>query len=332
MCADTTDVIEAEGSLRGKRIIVILGMHRSGTSVTTNLLTELGVPLSDDLMPPTQDNARGYFESEEISKIHDRLLELFGLHWDTPTTFVAMPFQWWKSPSVVPLRNELIAIVRRQLSEQPIWAFKDPRTARLLPVWHDIAADLGLDAKYVLVTRHPVEVVGSLLRRDRLDPLVSELLWLEHNADALLYNGKQVDAIVEYQDWIDKPFEQARYMIDRLGIPYGGDDDDLRAILARVVSPELRHQTVANAAYRLPFTGPFYTALRTRDLANTATYCEVFNISRTFANVISADLHRRLAEQSSALRQRDIRIASAQRELQAATATQSVPFNARPRT
>ena len=86
------------------RIIFVLGMHRSGTSLTTNVLSELGVSLSEDLMPATHENARGYFESQTISFLQDRILASFGLAWDTPTSMRALPPEWWKSPSITPLR------------------------------------------------------------------------------------------------------------------------------------------------------------------------------------------------------------------------------------
>jgi hypothetical protein len=297
-------------------------MHRSGTSVTTNLLSELGVALSDDLMPPTSANQRGYFESKEISHLHDNVLDLFGLKWDTPTTLRAMPNAWWSLPVVAPIRNHLAGIVKRELTDRSVWAFKDPRTARLLPLWNDIIAQLGLEAKFVLVTRHPLEVAGSLFARDRLDPVIGELLWVEHNADAMLHCGKRIDAIVEYQDWIDKPLEQARYMIERLGLDFAGSDGDLKAMLDRVIAPDLRHQAAApGSSYRLPFTGPFYTALRSREIGAAGSLSDIFNIARGFTNVIASDLYRRIGDVSNVANQRAARIAALEQQVRMLTAT-----------
>jgi hypothetical protein len=302
-----------------RRIIVVLGMHRSGTSVTTNLLGELGVPLSDDLMPATGDNQRGYFESLEISKLHDDVLGLFGLKWSTPTTLRALPHEWWKLPAVASFRSQLARIVARELADRTVWAFKDPRTARLIPLWNEVIAQLGLDAKFVLVTRHPLEVAGSLFVRDRLDPVIGELLWVEHNADAMLQCGKRIDAIVEYQDWIDKPLVQARYMIDRLGLDYAAGDAELKAIVDRVIAPDLRRQAASGSSYRLPFTGPFYTALRSREVAAASSLSDIFNIARGFTNVIASDLYRRVGEVSNIANQRAARIAALEHQLRSLT-------------
>ncbi len=295
-------VTSDQSAARGRRIIVVLGMHRSGTSVTTNLLTELGVPLSDDLMPATSANQRGYFESQEISDLHDDVLELFGLKWDTPTTLRALPHNWWKQPQVASIREKLAQIAARELTGRAVWAFKDPRTARLLPLWKDIIAQLDLDARFVLVSRHPAEVAGSLMVRDRIDPMIAELLWIEHNADAILHCGKRVDAIIEYQDWLDIPLQQARYMIGKLGLTYQGSDEELQEILGRVIAPDLRHHASGNAAYRLPFTGPFYTALRSRDVTQAASLADIFNIARGFTSVITANLYQRTSMLEQQLR------------------------------
>ena len=122
-----------------RRIVVLLGMHRAGTSVTMNVLNALGVPLSDDLMPPTNFNAKGYFESLEISKVHDEILKLFGMLWSSSTITHPLPANWWRLPQVAPFKAQLTQIVSREFDKAgSLWGFKDPRTARLLPLWLEI--------------------------------------------------------------------------------------------------------------------------------------------------------------------------------------------------
>ncbi|HTC29962.1 MAG TPA: hypothetical protein VK702_04495 [Candidatus Acidoferrum sp.] len=291
-----------------RRIIFVLGMHRSGTSLTTNLLTELGVALSEDLMPATHENARGYFESQTISFLQDRILAAFGIAWDSSTAMRALPPEWWKSPSIVPLRAQIVAFVNAELDKHPLWAFKDPRTMRMLPMWGEILPELNAEPVYLLVTRHPNEVAGSLHARGKLDPVIAELLWLEHNVDTLLACRDRIAAIVDYQGWIDRPLEQARYMIERVGLPYSGSDEELTAMLARVVAPELRHHAPSNQ-FRLPFTGPLYEALLKRDLAAALSLSELFNISRTLTSAVAVPMYRKLNELTTLANQRGARIA-----------------------
>ncbi|HUN28798.1 MAG TPA: hypothetical protein VMV65_03250 [Alphaproteobacteria bacterium] len=298
------------------RIIFVLGMHRSGTSLTTNVLTELGVALSEDLMPATHENARGYFESQTISFLQDRILAAFGVAWDTPTSMRALPPQWWRSPSIAPLRAQIVAFVRAELEKHPLWAFKDPRTMRMLPMWDEIVTELNAEPTYLLVTRHPNEVAGSLHARSKLDPIIAELLWLEHNVDTLLTARNRIAAIVEYQEWIDRPVEQARYMIDKLALQYPGNDEDLRAMLAGVVAPELRHHAPSNA-FRLPFTGPLYDALLKRDFAAIMNLAELFNVSRSLTSTVAVPLYRKLTELTNVVNQRGARIAELESQIKA---------------
>ena len=305
-----------------RRIIFVLGMHRSGTSLTTNVLAELGVSLSEDLLPATKENARGYFESQNISFVQDRILAAFGIQWDTPLSMRALPPQWWKSPSIAPLRAHIVAFVNAELDKHPLWAFKDPRTMRMLPMWDGILAEVNAEPTFLLVTRHPNEVGGPLHARGKLDPVIAELLWLEHNADALLACRDRIAAIVDYQEWIDRPLEQARYMIDRVALPYSGTDEELTAMLAQVVAPELRHHAPSNA-FHLPFTGPLYDALLKRDLAAALNLSELFNISRTLTSAVAVPMYRKLAELTDAANQRGARIAELEAQIKASQPTPS---------
>ncbi len=277
-------------------------MHRSGTSVTTNLLNAFGVPLSDDLMEPTQDNAKGYFESKEISRLQDAILETMGMLWSTSSLVVPFPRNWWHSPSVQSHKRALAEIVRREMERHGgLWGFKDPRTARLLPVWKEIFEELGLDARYVLVTRHPSDVAKSLFAREQIEPMHAEVMWLEHNADALLHSNGNIHALVEYRTWMESPVEQAQYMLAELGIPCKLSPQEIEAIVNGVVSKDLRHHVTAQASYQLPFTHPMYEALLRRDKASAKSLAEVFNISRGFTQVVLSHAKRTTDAQAQQL-------------------------------
>ena len=63
--------------------ILVLGMHRSGTSALTRVLNLMGLDLPSGLMGPVENNNEtGFWESQEIADIHDELLEEIGSSWD----------------------------------------------------------------------------------------------------------------------------------------------------------------------------------------------------------------------------------------------------------
>lgn len=173
------------GAPRARRAVVILGMHRSGTSVTTNLLHQLGLRLDAELVPPAPDNPRGFWESRRIVDLHERLLATLRRSWKDSLLLAPLPDRWWLDPGIQPIRAALLSVVRSETQADGIWGFKDPRTARLLPLWRDIFAEARVEPVWVLVFRHPAAVVRSLAARNRMDPALAELLWIEHNLDAL---------------------------------------------------------------------------------------------------------------------------------------------------
>ena len=64
-------------------IVIVLGCHRLGTSVFTSVLQDLGVYLDEELLPPSKDNPKGYFESSFITETHDKILKCANATWHT---------------------------------------------------------------------------------------------------------------------------------------------------------------------------------------------------------------------------------------------------------
>jgi len=251
-----------------------------------NVLNALGLPLSDDLMPPTEFNEKGYFESWTISKIHDDILGAFGLTWSMPTTVRPLPPQWWLSPAVAPSRQQLVELVTREFEKAGnVWGFKDTRTARLLPLWKGIIDELGLDARYVLVSRHPRDCARSLQTRERMNPMQGELLWLEHTADAITHTGGKLDAIVEYDRWFDDGLAQAEYLINALGLTHPGPEQ-LSGMVQTIVSSDLRHSRTTEAIYELSFTAEFHDAVHKRDSARLDLMANLFAATRQFSQKV----------------------------------------------
>ena len=76
--------------MTAQHAIVVLGMHRSGTSAMAGVLQRLGVDLGSRLTPGDADNPKGYWEHTELVDIHDRLLRSLSSRW-LETVFVNAP-------------------------------------------------------------------------------------------------------------------------------------------------------------------------------------------------------------------------------------------------
>jgi len=294
-----------------------------------NVLNALGLPLSDDLMPATEFNEKGYFESWTISKIHDEILRAFGLTWAMPTTVRPLPPHWWRSPAVAQPRRQLVELVAREVEKAGgVWGFKDPRTARLLPLWKEIVDELGLEPAYVLVSRHPRDCSRSLQTREGMNPIQAELLWLEHTADAIAFTGGKIDAIVEYDRWFDGGFAQAEYLVERLGLAHPGAEE-LSKMLQTIVSAGLRHSRTTEAVYELPFTSEFNDAVGKRDLERLDLLANLFAATRRFSQTVvslcTQELVARVNESARVANERGLQIAALENRLRSAQAAAKEP-------
>ncbi len=70
-----------------QRAIIVLGMHRSGTSAISGGIANMGVEFGDHLMPAAPDNPRGFWENEGVVEINDKLLDIAGMNWSSVLEF-----------------------------------------------------------------------------------------------------------------------------------------------------------------------------------------------------------------------------------------------------
>jgi hypothetical protein len=156
--------------------LLILGMHRSGTSAVCGVLHQLGAERPVREMPPQSDNEKGFFEPIEISAIHDRMLASAGLYW---FDWEPMPRAWYE-PFVV----ELVEAAKLDFPGRGTFLLKDPRVCRFVDVWREVLARLEVRPVVVVPYRHPIEVAQSLKVRDGFSIAHGLLMWLRHVVDA----------------------------------------------------------------------------------------------------------------------------------------------------
>ncbi|APE45118.1 hypothetical protein BOO69_18130 [Sulfitobacter alexandrii] len=161
--------------------VVVLGMHRSGTSATAGVLNLLGCDTPANQMKPTKDNEKGYFESESVYKLHNDLLSSAGSSWDD---WLPINPGWFKSSRVEEFHDRALELVKNEFGDSRLFVLKDPRICRLVPFWEDVLKESGAATRYVLTHRNPLEVAASLERRDNMNTGNAMLIWLRHVLDA----------------------------------------------------------------------------------------------------------------------------------------------------
>ena len=103
------------------KIVAILGMHRSGTSVLANWLQQCGLFIGDDLMQGATGNEKGHFEDMDFVRFHESVLKEKGL----PASGLCM-----HNVHTLPVERiqEFKNIITRKSSNHKSWAWNDPRT------------------------------------------------------------------------------------------------------------------------------------------------------------------------------------------------------------
>ncbi|SDR52236.1 hypothetical protein SAMN05443245_7138 [Paraburkholderia fungorum] len=196
-------------------LIVVLGMHRGGTSAITRAMETMGADFGANLgQPVAGENDKGFFEDLDIHRINVELLHAAGSSWDAlaPVDLDRI------APAMLDVFRERATSVLIEKCRTKIFALKDPRISRLLPFWMPVFERSGLRIFYVIAIRNPISVARSLKRRDRFSLEKSCRLWLAHMAPAIRATDGRRRVFVDYDTLIDAPVAELTRVSKCLGL------------------------------------------------------------------------------------------------------------------
>jgi glycosyltransferase involved in cell wall biosynthesis len=219
-----------------KKIIVVLGMHRSGTSALTRGLSTLGVGLGDTLHPAGSDNPTGFWEDRDIIAFNNKLLSSLGSAYDR----VGLTDVDFDHPVFDILYEEAKLLLTQKTENVELWGMKDPRLARLLVFWKKLFRDLGIEAAYVIALRNPLNVAESLLRRNSFPPVKSHHLWLEHMVQCVAHSENERRLVVDYDNLLQNPAKELSRVANALSIAEP-EKSALAIYVNDFLDPNLRH-------------------------------------------------------------------------------------------
>ncbi len=225
-----------------QRLLLVLGMHRSGTSAMAGLLASSGLLCPAGSPPADPFNPRGYWEPLQLLACHNALLDEAGGRWDDPHLAPLAP---------TPARLQQLA--RALQADFPagdplaVALIKDPRQCRLQPLWNALLAQRGLEAAVVLMQRHPLAVAASLARRDGLPLSRGLLLWLQHQLEAERHTRHLPRVRLDFQQLLQDPpsaLQACRALLPGLA-PLS---PEVIAAAGAHIDPSLDHGRAADAA------------------------------------------------------------------------------------
>jgi GT2 family glycosyltransferase len=192
---------KSAASKRGKNLVV-LGMHRSGTSMVSGALVRSGfhAGIENELMSAAEDNPRGFWERHDAVALNDKLLAEANASWFQP-----VPVAKQELPEIKQLLEGL--------SFRIPWMLKDPRLIFTWPAW---ASALKTAAK-LYVYRSPLAVATSLSQRNGF-PLEHGLdLWEIYNRQGMKIMQAEGGALIHYEAFSQAPESAWEELQKRLG-------------------------------------------------------------------------------------------------------------------
>lgn len=164
-----------------RRALLILGMHRAGTSALARVAALRGARLPEHVMPANAGNASGYWEPEAVVRLNDHILDHYATSWDDPFAARVLP-RHQDFPAT--FAREASALIRDEYGSADLILIKDPRCTLLQPFWDSVLCEAGIAPATVIIARPWAEVVDSLMRRDRTSAVGAALLYVAYGLEA----------------------------------------------------------------------------------------------------------------------------------------------------
>ena len=136
--------------------IIVVGVGRSGTSITAKILHELGVFMGNTFVPPDDTNPDGFYEDIEFMFLN---------------RFKA---EEGKNVKDVDWYEQVIPLIKRRheyaLKNNIRWGFKSPHTSELLAYYTRLVPD----AQWIFCDRRRIDLIESLVQTYSISTTTAE--------------------------------------------------------------------------------------------------------------------------------------------------------------
>lgn len=190
--------------------IIVLGMHRSGTSAVARLLNMMGAYFAPERMelPVNSANPKGYWERRDVINLNEDILKSLHISWDRIAEFTPQTINSEIIKRFQPYAAEIIL----GLDAQRPWMLKDPRLCLLLPLWLPL-----LEVPVcVFVYRSPIQVAQSLTKRENFSLRLGMALWEKYNLCALESSKTLQRILINYEELMQNPMAVVKKLYEQL--------------------------------------------------------------------------------------------------------------------
>ncbi|TAK76377.1 MAG: hypothetical protein EPO11_04265 [Gammaproteobacteria bacterium] len=227
-------------SVDKKSIYVVLGMARSGTSAITRGLKALGIHLGDEHSDSVnQWNPTGIWEDKDIVyQINRGVAQALG---DTWMSVHLLDELCRDNEKLNELHWQAVQLLTERMKEVSSWAFKDPRTSRILPFWQNVFQGLKVDENYIIALRNPLAVATSWQKVSGAEIEVGLLQWLNHLIPAIEGTQGKKRVVVSYDLMLANPRLQLERIQQQLFISSLANAEDINNYAQQYLDKKLHH-------------------------------------------------------------------------------------------
>ena len=228
-----------EDNRSGARVaLLVLGMHRSGTSVLSGILARLGCDIPATPMASDERNTRGFYESRPISALNNVILASAGTGWDS---WNAVNADWYDSPRRAAFAESASELVVQEFGASPLIVLKDPRISVLAPFWIDVLRGGGFAPRIAFAYRSPADVAASLAERNGFDPAIGQLIWLRYVLEGERASRDLPRVFVSYDRLLSDWSAETGRIQDALDVRLPRQSDRVSEEVETFLSPSMRH-------------------------------------------------------------------------------------------
>lgn len=225
--------------------LIILGMHRSGTSALAGVLNILGLSMGTKLMAPHAVNPKGFFEDVDLYALNEDLLNLaLGSRWDDPEPKALgfIPDEYYQRAA---------RLIDEKFSGLALFGMKDPRNSILFPFWRRVLESNGIIPKVIVLFRDPNEVASSLLDRDHFFKRKGIVLWAKHYLSSEYHSRALTRVFISFADLLAQSKETVHKIESLLDITFPRSWNEVGKEVNNFLSGELKHHDTPTVDYSI---------------------------------------------------------------------------------
>ncbi len=214
--------------------ILVLGMHRSGTSALTGMLNLLDISLGENLLKANIDNKKGFFENSDLVNINNDLLTQVESKWDDV-------FFKKESLKKIKNKNKLKQFIKQAFKNDEIFAIKDPRLGYLFPIYEEVLKSLGIDIKIIIPYRNPLDVAKSLNKRNNFSIEKGLFLWGYHLISSEIFTRNYPRVFINFNELLENSKSIVKFIEKKLNLNLQNSYIQNKKLIDDFLDPKLKH-------------------------------------------------------------------------------------------